>query len=279
MTDLTTSSPERARAHARAQGGVRVDTMPTLPACDADGWPADVPPEQALWAETVAGGNYTALPVPRGAVVELTDLEGDACAHLALFNAVQTDERLNVADTIKVQWQAYLGTGQLLLSDRGRALATIVDDTSGQHDVFAGTSSLRANRDRYGDGSPHGPSPAGRELLTLGAAKFGLTPRDLPPTLSFFQGVRADIEGRLSFTGSAGPGGSVRLRAELPLVLLLANVPHPLDPRDRYTCTPLQIRVWAGEPATVSSPEAAASPEAERAFANTLAYAHLRGLS
>ncbi|MDQ1582366.1 MAG: uncharacterized protein QOF36_420, partial [Microbacteriaceae bacterium] len=133
MTEISTHNPEGARAHARAQGGVRIETMPILPPSEADGWPdnladSDKPlaDTDKLWAETVAGGNYTALTLARGTVIELTDVAGDACAHVALFNAVQTDERLNVAATIKLQWQAYLTTGQQLRSDRGRVLATIV---------------------------------------------------------------------------------------------------------------------------------------------------------
>jgi urea carboxylase-associated protein 2 len=278
MSDLATDNPENARAHARAQGGIRVETMPILPATSAEDWPAGVADDDKLWAETVGGGNYTALALAAGTVVELTDLEGDACAHIALYNSLQVDERLNVADTIKVQWQAYLGAGQLLLSDRGRVLATIVADTSGHHDTFAGTSNAMRNTQRYGDGSPQGGTPAGRELLILGAAKFDLEPRDIPPTISFFHGIFVEPDGSFTSTGSAGAGASVTLRFELPVVLLIANVPHPLDPRSEYVSTPLRIRAWAGQPGRADDAEATATPEAARAFANTIAYRRLRGM-
>jgi urea carboxylase-associated protein 2 len=278
MTQIATNNPEGARAHARAQGGLLIDTMPTLPPSAADHWPVAVENEDKLWAETIAGGGYTSLTIARGTTIELTDVDGDACAHLALFNAVQPDERLNVADTIKVQWQAYLTTGHQLLSDRGRVLATIVSDSSAHHDTLAGTSTRVRNTERYGDGAAHGGTPAGRELLILAAAKVGLTPRDIPPTVSFFQGVFAEPDGALTFTGSAGPGASVRLRAELPLTLLIANVPHPLDPRDDYLSTPLRLRAWAGSAADSAADSQSVGPEAERATANTVAYARLRGL-
>ena len=274
----STASPAGARAHARAQGGTRVTTMPTVPAATAGGWPAGLAEDDRFVAETVAGGNYTTLAVQRGTIVELTDLDGDACAHLAIFNQAQLDERLNVADTVKIQWQAYLGEGAMLLSDRGRVLATIVSDNSGTHDTFAGTSTRAVNEARYGDGSAHSGTPAGRELLILGAAKHGLTPRDLPPTVALFQGVRVAEDGALVFTGSTGPGAVVRLRFELPAVLLVANVPSPVDPRPEYTSTPVRIRAWRGEAATLQSPEATATPEAARAFGNTIDYARTRGL-
>lgn len=278
MSQSATTDPNGARAHARAQGGVVIETMPVFPPASADHWPEGIPEGSKLWAETVGAGNYTALTIAAGTVLELTDVDGDACAHLALFNSLQTDERLNVADTVKVQWQAYLAAGHLLLSDRGRVLATIIADSSEHHDTFAGASTRRVNEARYGDGSAHGDSPAGLELLTLAAAKFGLAPRDLPPTVSLFQGVFVEPDGRLTFTGSAGAGATVRLRAELPLIVLVANVPHTLDPRAAYTSSPLRIRAWSGAPADTSAPEAQSTPEAERAFANTIAYSRLRGI-
>jgi uncharacterized protein len=279
VTAPSTSTTHGARDHARAQGGTVVEAMPTLP---ASAWPA--PPEgvaadDLTWAEVVAGGNYTNKVIARGTTIRLTDLSGDACAHVLLFNADQPWERLNVADTVKVPWQAYLGTGHPLLSDQGRVLATVVQDTSGAHDALCGTTSAAANTARYGNGEAQGPSPAGRELLMLGALKHGLGPRDVPPSLSFFQGVTVGEDGVLTFVGSAGAGCSVMLRAELPLVVLIANVPHPLDPREAYTCTSLEVLAWRGAPTAPDDPLWVATPEGERAYRNTEDYATARGLS
>jgi uncharacterized protein len=274
----TTASTHGARDHARAQAGQFVTTMPVLPASAWPTPPDGVDPGDLLWAETVAGGGYTHLRLAAGARLRLRDLEGTACAHLALFSAVQPWERLNVADTTKVAWQAYLGAGSLLLSDQARVLATLVTDTSGRHDAFCGTSTRATNEARYGDGAPQGPTPAGRELLVLAAAKQGLAPRDIPPTVSFFQGVRVGAEGAFEFTGSAGAGAEVTLRAELPLVVLVANVPHPLDPRPAYESTPLEVVVWRGEPASPSDAQWHRTPEGERAYRNTEAHSRLLGL-
>ncbi|MFC8449853.1 urea amidolyase associated protein UAAP1 [Kitasatospora sp. NPDC057223] len=265
MTTLapSTATTTAARDHARAQHGTVVDCMPQLP-----------PPAGTLWAEKVAGGNYTHLTVPAGAEITLTDTDGDACAHLLLFVTGRPWERLNAADTVKVQWNAYLGPGSLLLSDQGRVLATLTEDTSGHHDTLTGTSSAARNTARYGDGSAHGPSPAGRELLKLAAAKHGLTPRDLPPVISFFRGVRAQQDGALTPTGAAGPGARVTLRAEQPLTALIANTAHPLDPRPGYHCTPLAVRAVPGRPTAPGDPLRTATPEHLRAYLNTDAANH-----
>ena len=268
-----------ARDHARAQEGTRVDTMPTLP---ASAWPAPPPgvePESIVWAETVAGGGYTHKTLARGTELRLTDLAGDACAHVLLYADGRTWERLNAADTVKVLWNAYVGEGHLLLSDQGRVLASVIADTSARHDALCGTSTAVRNTQRYGDGSPQGPSPAGRELLRLAALKNGLEPRDLPPSLSFFQGVRVVADGKLEFTGSAGPGASVVLRAEQPLTVLIANVPHPVDPRPEYVCTPLEVLAWRATPTAPGDPLWDATPEGRRAFLNTADHLSARGIS
>jgi hypothetical protein len=281
---VETATTHGARDHARAQEAQRagqVDAMPTFPAAawDRGPLPDGVSPGDLVWAETVAGGGYTHRVLARGSHLRLTDRTGEACAHLLLHVADGPWERLNVADTVKVQWNAYLTEGQLLLSDQGRVLASLIADDSGRHDALCGTSTLARNTARYGAGEPQSPSPAGRELLKLAAAKNGLAPRDLPPSLSFFKGVRAGAEGELEFTGSAGPGTAVTLRAEQPLTVLLANVPHPLDPREEYTCGPLDVLAWRGEPAAPGDPLwDAAPPEGRRAFLNTAGFCAARGI-
>jgi urea carboxylase-associated protein 2 len=243
--------------------------MPTLPASSYAAVPEDVEADALVWAERVAGGGYTHRVVRAGTTLRLVDLEGDACAHLLLFRAGEPWERLNVADTVKVQWSAYLGVGQLLLSDQGRVLASIVADTGGHHDTLCGTSSRLRNEERYGSGEVHGPSPAGRELLVLAAAKHGLGPVDVAPSLSFFKGVHIEPgSGALAWRGAAPPPSHVDLRAELDLLVLIANTAHPVDPRPTWSCGTLEVLAWTGEPTGPDGWPATASPEAGRAFAN-----------
>lgn len=239
-----TATTAGARAHARAQHGRTAEFMRHQPASTSPSAPTGVPAGALVWSETVAPGGYTSAVLARGTRIRLTDTDGEACAHLLLHRADATHERLNVADTVKVPWQAYLGTGHPLLSGFGRALATVVADTSTRHDALTGTSTRTGNTERYGAAAPESASPAGRELFTLAAIKHGLDRRDLPPSVSFFQGVRVDADGTLRWLGSAGTGTSVDLLLHVDAIVLLANTAHPLDPRPRFTCSPLQVHAW-----------------------------------
>jgi uncharacterized protein len=273
-----TSTTRGAREHARSQEGTAVDARPVLPASEHPSPPDGIAPERLRWAERVAGGNYTHKLLARGTEVRLTDVTGDACAAVLLYNAAEPFERLNIADTVKVQWQVYTAAGQLLLSDQGRVLASVIADDSGRHDTIYGTSARARNEERYGDGAAHGPSPAGRELLALAAAKHGLGRRDIPPCITFFQGVRIRPDGTPEFVGSAGAGASLTLRIEMPAIVLIANTAHPLDARPEYRCGPLDVTAWTAEPTTAADPIWNASPEGRRAFLNTQDYLAAKGI-
>lgn len=273
-----TDSVGNARVDARAQGEQTSEWMPYLPASTSPFCPPGVDAAALTWAEVVAPGGYTHKVLARGSRLRLDDPTGDACAHLIVFNAFEPTERLNVADTQKIPWQAYLGVNHPLLSGDGRVLATIVGDSSGRHDALCGTTTDAWNIAKYGDARPEGPSPSGRGLFVKAAAKHGLTRRDLPASVSFFQGVRVADDGRLVWQGSAGAGSHVELVAELTLLVLVANVAHPLDPRDGYMVGPLRVHAWRGPPTGPSDDRFTATLELHRAYLNTLDYAQARGL-
>ena len=266
-----TATTAGARAHARAQHGRTAEFMRHVPAASSPTRPVDV--TALVWSETVAPGGYSTAVLARGTRLRLTDPDGNACAHLLIHRADAPHERVNVADTVKVPWNAYIGTGHPLLSGFGRVLATVVADTSAAHDALAGTTTLAGNAAKYGAGAPQSSSPAGRELLLLGALKHGLTQRDLPPSLSFFQGVRVDDTGALQWRGSAGPAHTVDLLLHVDAIVLLANTAHPLDPRPRFTCSPLLIHAWPAHAdlAALSAGDLVGplGPEHVQAIANT----------
>jgi uncharacterized protein len=262
-----TADPYGAQAHARAMAGTLVEAMPTLPAAaaDADG--------TVLWEETIAASGYATRRLARGTRLRLVDLYGDACASMLLFNAENPLERLNVADTVKVQWNGYLGRGKLLLSDMGRVMTTILEDQAETHDAFCGASNEASNARKYGDGVNYGVHPNARDRFMLGVAKHGLGRKDVHPCINWFKGVRIEADGRT--TPQIGPFAADReliLRAEMELIVVLANCPHVLDPRKDYTVTPLRATAWRGPVTPRGDRQRNATPEGLRAFLNTEDY-------
>jgi urea carboxylase-associated protein 2 len=266
---FSTADPAGARAHARSMAGTRVEAMPTVPASAAEDRPDGVAAQAMRWAETIAPGGYGAKRLNRGARLRLVDLQGDACVSMLVFSAERPVERLNVADTQKVQWNAYLGAGSLLLSDMGKVLMSILEDAAGAHDAFCGASNAASNARKYGAGDNWGPHPNARDRFMLGVAKFGLGRKDVHPCVNWFKGVRIAPDGATRFDATPqAPGRQLTLRAEMDVIVVLANCPHVLDPRPGYAVTPARVLAWRGEPTPPDDPIRNATPEGLRAFQN-----------
>ena len=249
--------------------GTTVDAMPTVPATEASDLPAGVQPESMLWEETIGHGGYAGKELARGARLRLIDFDGDACVSMLVFNADRPVERQNIADTLKVQWNAYLKAGSLLLSDMGRVLMSVLGDDAETHDPFCGPSNERSP----GAGPNFSARPNARDRLLLGAAKFGLGRKDVHPCINWFKGVRVAQDGSLAMqAGPFAPGRSVTLRAEMNVIVVLANCPHVLDRRADHVTTPLRISAWRGPITPVDDPVRGATPEGLRAFLNVEEY-------
>jgi urea carboxylase-associated protein 2 len=271
---MSLSTPEKSREHARQQAGTVVRAMPTIPASAATDLPPGVSGADVVWDETIDAGEYCARILKRGSRLRLINLDGDGCANVLLYNADRPFERLNVADTVKVQWNAYLGEGKLLLSDMGRVLMSITADTAaGRHDTFCGASNEASNARKYGRGANHTPYPNARDRFMLALLKYGLGRKDIPPNVNFFRTVRAAADGSLTFVqGSGRPGEYVELRAEMNVLAVIANTPHVLDPRTAYTATPVRVLAFRGGLTPQDDPIRNSAPEALRAFQNVEDY-------
>ena len=105
----------------------------------------------------------------------------------------------------------------------------------------------------------------------MALAKFGLEPaRSAADDLVLQGGTRR--RRRRSATrrcARARPRRCVELRFELDTVVSVANVPHVLDTRDQYTCTPLRLTAWRSVPTRPDDPLRHATPETQRAYLNT----------
>lgn len=262
--DLDASSPEAHRAryielkqNATARhGGARAKPASAL---------RELGPADILHKETIPGGWYFATRINRGERLRIVNPGGRAAASTLLWNADDVSERYNAGDTVKIQWRALLGKGDLLFSDMGRVLASIVEDSGAGHDALVGGSTRATNEKRYGAGLRNT-----RDNFCLAAAKLGLTRRDVMPCIAFFAPVATTPDGALGWRGGAvAPGSFVELRAEMNLLAALSNCPHPYDPHDDYAPGPAEVTLWRGLPVEAGDLCRAASEEAVRGFENT----------
>jgi urea carboxylase-associated protein 2 len=256
--DQQTPDQHRARYDAlRAQAQARSTQRPDLP-CPA------IAPELVIHHEIIPGGWYWSAVILRGQTLRVVNTAGASSVSLLLWNAHETSERFNAADTVKLQWTVNVGAGLLLLSDMGRAMASITGDGGARHDMLAGGSTAASNVRRYGPGTRRNT----RDNFRLAAGKHGLGPRDIPPCLTLFADVRTDASERLGWHGTGAPGAAIDLRAEMDVLVALSNCPHPLDTSPAYAPQPVDAIIWEAGPAGADDLCRTSSPEAVRAFEN-----------
>ena len=227
--------------------------------------------------EPLRGGQMWSRVLKRGQVLRVTDVEGNGSVAALLFNADRPLERYNMPDTLKAQHIARITSGNVLYSDMGRVLCSVIADTCGWHDTITGLESFAASNAKYGSGDYqalrndwHRNS---RDNLLVELGKYGLGKRDFGPNLNLFVKVAVDAEGKLGWvSGNSKPGAFIELRSEMNTLVVLSNTPHPLDPATAYRARPVQLGVRLAGPVAANDPARVSCPENERGFALTEAY-------
>lgn len=226
--------------------------------------PKPAPARPAPRREILPGGWYTALTLRAGEVLRLQTGDAPAAIALVAWRRDDPSERLNYADTVKVQWTTVLEKGRVLFSDMGRVMLSLVEDSGAFHDAIVGGSTAASNARKYA-----GETRNTRDNFTLAALKLGLDPRDIPPCVTFFAPVRVDAEGRFVWhADKRAPGDYVDLRAEMDLLIALSNCPHPLDPDTSFAPAPVELVRCAGEAVRDDDLCRTATDEARRGFEN-----------
>ncbi len=216
--------------------------------------------------EKLPGGAYWHGVIKRGKTLRIQDLAGSQGVSIVCYNADNPIERLNVADTAKIQFNAFLGKGKVMYSDMGRILFSITEDTSGCHDLICGCSNAASNAKKYGEGDYN--NSRNNFLKALG--KRGLTRKDLMPNLNLFSRVMVSPDGNLSYaTESEKPGSFVDLRAEMNVLVVISNCPHVLHPSTEYQSKPIQLTIWNSPAPGERDLCRTANPEVIRGFINT----------
>jgi urea carboxylase-associated protein 2 len=262
---LDDNKREKAEANRRRYEELRAAGQEATPKGLPDATALDGAPiasEAVISREEVPAGWYATIALRRGEAVRIIDGSGHSSVALIGWRQDDTSERINCADTVKVQWSAAISKGRVILSDMGRVLLSLIEDTSGAHDLLVGGSTAASALAAFG-----APRRNTRDNFVAAAAKAGLRIRDIPPCVSLFAPVSVDAEGRFVWNGGRKrPGDFVDLRAEMDLVLVLSNCPHPLDPARPAAAQPISLVRFRAPPAGAADPCRTTSPEIIRAF-------------
>lgn len=231
-----------------------------------------------LFEDTIHPGATWSHVLKRGTSLRLIDVEGGANVGALFYNWENPTERYNMPDTLKAQHTARLTSGDVLFSDMGRILCSIVDDTAGWHDPLSGCSNAELVEARYGEARyqevRNGFHRNALEEFLVELAKYGLGARDMTAPVNFFSKVVVDDIGDMHFVdGHSRPGAAVELRAEMHVLVILNTCQHPLDPNPRYAPRQVAVSVRAAGPVAADDRCRVSRPENARGFVLTERYA------
>lgn len=220
----------------------------------------------------VPGGAAWSLPLHRHHRLRLDALGDGANVSMLLFAAANPLERLNIPDTLKAQMSACLRPPVVLMSDVGRALATVAGSSLDWHDAISGHSTDR-HLERFGPSSYAEHRNDWRRSARTGLLDElrtnGLDERDLHATANWFSKVApaGDERGTLAYAPDHCTAGDwVELRAEQDLLVVLSTAPHPLDPAPEWRPVAVRAEVTAGVAPAADDPARLFRAESARAL-------------
>jgi hypothetical protein len=178
--------------------------------------------------------------VPAGGELAIIDLGGNQAVDCLLYNADDTAERYCAHTTIAAQGNIFLTTGSVLLSNEGRPMLRVVEDTCGRHDTIGGACSQESNTLRYGFHTKH--QHACVENFLLEGSRWGLSKRDIVSNINWYMNVPVEADGTLAIVdGISAPGLLVRCIAEMDTLVLVSNCPQINNPCNGFDPTPVRI--------------------------------------
>ncbi len=187
----------------------------------------------------IAPQSGTALLLPRGALLRITDPRGEQVSDVTAFARDDVREWLSSGRTIDYANTIYPTTGHTLYSNRSRPMFTIVEDTVGRHDFLLTPCSPETFTIIYGTTGHH---PSCFENLATHLAPFGIAPDTIPTTLNVFMNVDVLPSGEIAIHPPRSRAGDyIVLRAEMDLIVGVTACSAELS--NNGTFKPIDIEV------------------------------------
>lgn len=217
--------------------------------------------------------------IKRGQTIQLRAKGSNASLSAMFYNANNVAERFNSADTVKIQWNAFLGKDKVLFSEMGRVLFAITDDTTdGLFDILGGISNERILKENFASDEAtyqscrNGYYKSDKENFLIELGKYGMSKKDLIPALNLFRKVDVKEGSKLVLSDkTANEGDYIELTAHMDVLLVLSNTPHAMDKTGVYNPSDIEITIFDAVEFDDKNYENY-SPEAKRGFINTNRY-------
>lgn len=217
------------------------------------------------WSEYVGAGKY----------VRIVAKEENCNLVMGAYHGEHPEEKYNMPDSLKAQHTFFLSKDNLLMSDNGKMLLSVMRDTFGWHDTVCGHTTKTKISEKFGESTyqleRNERQRNSYDNFSIELFRRGMDRRDLSSVVNLFSKVVSDDDGKLSYIPEKTLDKEVVLRADSSVLLILSNTPHPLDSASEYPRGEFQLEIYEGWSADLLDPVVTACAENTRAFENNLA--------
>jgi uncharacterized protein len=163
-----------------------------------------------------------------GQVVKIINTTGQQVIDMWAFNAVDLHECMSMEHSRVAIGHIIPAVGDALVTNKRRAILTLVEDTSGGiHDTLFAA----CDRWRYELLGCQGYHDNCTDNLAAGLAELGLTPPETPAPLNLFMNIPVVDGNRVEVRPPISTAGShVSLRAEMDCVVAFSACPQDMLP-------------------------------------------------
>ena len=188
------------------------------------------------------GGSWGGL-LAKGDLVRFVDLEGQQAVDFLCYNARDTRDRYNAANTMKMAENVFLNAGSILYGEYATELMKIVASSCPNHDTIGGCCSVEMNWLRYARRTHSCRANFIHEL-----SKFGMGEADIVANVNFFMSVPVGRDGHMAISDSPSKAGDfVDVEALTDVIAVISNCPQKYNPACGYN--PSAVRVETFTPA------------------------------
>lgn len=183
-----------------------------------------------------------AFTLEKGQRMRVIDVEGEQVSDLVCFAHNEPSEHFSSGRTVDYNGKLFMTAGDMLYSNRSRAMMTIVADRVGNHTCLYAPCSQEMFEISYGVTAPH---PNCLDNLNTNLAPFGLNAQHIAAPFNIFMHVTVSPEGQLAILPPRSKAGDyLELQAEMDLIVGLTAC--SAGACNNYHCTPIDVEILPG---------------------------------
>lgn len=192
---------------------------------------------------TIAPMSGRAFRLSKGDQIRITDPKGQQVADFWALRTGDVFDWLSTSQTRDITERLFPAVGDHFYGTSGMPLLTLTeDDSPGPHDML-----FPACNPALFDRAGHPGHANCEDNLKAALAAEGVSLPFTPDPVDFFQNSTPQDDGRLEVFASINPpGGSVTLRAEEDLLVVVTACSVDFHPTNGDECTEIQVEILPG---------------------------------